>query len=349
MRLSRVLSCAVTAVLAATTLAGTADAGPAHARTIPAHVFAPYFQAYLPDDPGELAAASGARYLTMGFLHTNKPGECEPYWNGVPQTPVAESSYGAGITRIKAMGGDIIPALGGAYAGELGLDLADSCTDVDAIAAGFQKLVTTYDISRIDLDVEGASLDNAAGIDRRNKAIRKTQEWAAANGRIVEFVYTLGTSPTTGVISPGVTILRNAIANGAEVRMVNIMTFDYYDDKQHDMFEDARTAAQATVDTLRGLYPAKTSAQLWNMVGITEMVGLDDYGSNGETGPPEVFTETNAIKLTIWGWLKGVGQLSFWALARDNGKCPGQHQEDCSGVQQAPWQYTKTMKAFTHR
>jgi chitinase len=333
-------------LLATTAFAGTAAAGPDHGRRIPAHVFAPYFQGYLNDDPAELAAASGAEYLNMSFLHTDKPGSCDVFWNGVPETPVAQSSYGDAIAKIRARGGDVIPALGGGYAGGNGTELADSCTDVDAIAATFEKVVTTYNVTRLDLDVEGGSLDK--GLDRRNKAIRKVQQWAAGQGRVVEFVYTLGTSPK-GLIQDGVDILENAIENGAEVRMVNLMTFDYYDNKQHDMFADTRTAAEGTVKILRELYPHKTSAQLWNMIGITEMIGLDDYGSGGETGPLEVFSPTDAIATTIWAYARGIGQLSFWALARDNGNCPGQHIEDCSGVRQAEWQYTRTMKLFTHR
>ncbi|MFD8500933.1 hypothetical protein [Amycolatopsis sp. NPDC059657] len=344
MRSSKFPRCLVAAALIAVAAAPGASAAP---RRLPAHVFAPYFQGYLNHDPAVLAQESGARYLNLSFLHTDRPGSCEVYWNGVPETPVAHSSYGDAIAEIRARGGDVIPALGGGYAGGNGTELADSCTDVAAIAATFEKIVTTYDVTRIDLDVEGGSLDKGPAIDRRNKAIHQVQRWARERGRVVEFVYTLGTGPN-GLIKDGVDILRNAIANDADIRMVNLMTFDYYDGKQHDMFADTRTAAEGTVEILRGLYPHKTSAQLWNMVGVTEMIGLDDYGSNGETGPPEVFTPADAIRTTIWAYLKGLGQLSFWALARDNGGCPGQHVEACSGVEQAKWQYARTMLPFTH-
>lgn len=120
----------------------------------------------------------------------------------------------------------MIPALGGGYAGGNGTDLADSCTDVDAIAATFKKVLTTYNVSRLD---------------------------------------------------------------------------------------------------------------------------LDGYGSGGKTGPAEKFTPADAIATTLWAYFKGIGQLSFWVQARDNGDCPGQHVEGCSGVDQAKWQYTRTMLPFTHR
>lgn len=47
---------------------------------------------------------------------------------------------------------------------------------------------------------------------------------------------------------------------------MNLMTFDYYDNQPHDMAADTKTAAQGLYDTLAGLYPDKSSAQLWNMV-----------------------------------------------------------------------------------
>ncbi|MCE7003860.1 glycosyl hydrolase family 18 protein [Kibdelosporangium philippinense] len=334
---------AIVAVLVAG-VAGQASAGYDQPRPIPKHVLAPYFQAYLPGDPGDLAEKSGARYLNLSFLHTNKPGECEVYWNGVP---AAQPGYLEGIAKIRRNGGDVIPAFGGAYAGETHTEIADSCADIDAIAAAYQKTVTTYNVSRLDMDIEGDSLYNTAAIDRRNKALRKAQDWAKGQNRPLEIVYTIGTGPHEPNLD-GIKLVRNAIENGVDVRMVNIMTFDFFDNKQHDMAQDAMTAGEALVKQLKELYPSKSNAQLWNMVGITAMVGLDDYGANGETGPKEVFTPANAIEVTVWAWLKGIGQLSFWALARDNGNCPGEHKEDCSGVEQAPWQYTRTMRLFTH-
>ena len=41
-----------------------------------------------------------------------------------------------------------------------------------SIAAAYEQLVTTYDVSRLDMDIEGRSLTKTDGIDRRNKAIK---------------------------------------------------------------------------------------------------------------------------------------------------------------------------------
>ena len=79
------------------------------------------------------------------------------------------------------------------------------------------------------------------------------------------------------------------------------------------------------------------------------MIGIDDYGSGGETGPLEIFTLADAKNITEWARDKNIAELSFWALGRDNGGCPGTPGSDsCSGVAQSDWQFTHLMVPFTH-
>ena len=340
----------VTAVAAAATIASLSGAtASADCRQLPKHIFAPYFEGYTADSPAALAAASGNKYLTLAFIQTPAPGSCDIDWNGDPAAPIAWSHYGADIAKIRAAGGDVVPSFGGYGADHGQEEIADSCTDVDKIARDYESVVTTYGVTRLDFDVEDFSETNAAGVDRRNKAIKIVEDWAARTGRRVEFVYTVGTNMTGLNVPTGVNVLQNAVANHARIDIVNIMTFDYYDNKQHEMATDAKSAAAALVTTLHGLWPDKTPSQLWSMVGITAMIGLDDYGSGGETGPVEEFTPADAVDITVWGWQHGIALLSFWGLHRDNGSCPGQHQEACSGVQQLPWEYSTIMGTFTHR
>src|SRR5258705_359946 len=81
------------------------------------------------------------------------------------------------------------------------------------------------------------------GIGRRNKAIKLLQDWAAAQGRTVQVVYTLPTTPA-GLDSSSLAVLQNAIANGVRIDFVNIMTFDYYDRATTDMGAAVISAAQ---------------------------------------------------------------------------------------------------------
>jgi len=337
-----------TAALAATATAALAAGGvlaavaPAQAATpLPPHVFAPFVEMWTGDSPATLAQQSGATYQTWAFLQAATKGSCDVYWSGDTSLPVATSSFGSDLTKIRALGGDVIPSFGGYTADNTGTELADSCTSVDAIAATFEKVVTTYDVTRIDLDVEDNSLTNTAGITRRNQAIKKVQDWAAANGRTVQFQYTLPTT-TSGLASSGLAVLKNAVANGARIDSVNLMTFDYYDGQTHRMADDTKSAITGLVAQLRALYPTKSDAELWGMAGITEMPGIDDYGA------AETFTTADAQAVASWASAQGVGFLSFWALQRDNGGCVGQGGSDsCSGISQSTWQFTQTFQGFT--
>ncbi|MER7668452.1 glycosyl hydrolase family 18 protein [Kitasatospora sp. NPDC096128] len=344
MRLRRTLQAALTACATLAASAGLVAAGTGSAQAatpLPTRVFAPYFESWTGQSPATLAAQSGAKYLTMAFLQAATKGSCTPYWNGDTSKPVSSATFGADIATIRANGGDVIPSFGGYTADNTGTELADSCTDVNQIAGAYENLITTYDISRIDLDIEDNSLTNTAGIDRRNKAIKLVQDWAATNGRNVQFSYTLPTT-TGGLADNGLAVLRNAVSNKARIDVVNMMTFDYYDNAAHDMAADTQTSAQGLYNQLAGLYPAKSPSQLWGSIGITEMPGIDDFGA------AETFTVANATTVYNWAVSKGINTLSFWALQRDNGGCPGKGGDDsCSGLTQNTWDFTHTFAPFT--
>ncbi|MBD0675584.1 glycosyl hydrolase family 18 protein [Streptomyces sp. CBMA156] len=344
MRLRRTVQAVLTACATLVASAGLVAAGTSSAQAatpLPNRVFAPYFEAWTGQSPAQLAAQSGAKHLTMAFLQAATKGSCTPYWNGDSSMPVSSATFGADIATIRANGGDVIPSFGGYTADNTGTELADSCTDVNQIAAAFENVITTYDVSRIDLDIEDNSLTNTGGIDRRNKAIKLVQDWAATKGRTIQFSYTLPTT-TSGLADSGLAVLRNAVSNNARIDVVNMMTFDYYDNATHDMAADTQTSAQGLYNQLARLYPSKTPAQLWGSIGITEMIGVDDFG------PAETFTLANATTVYNWAVAKGINTLSFWALQRDNGGCPGTKGNDnCSGIAQNTWDFTHIFAPFT--
>src|SRR3954468_5794807 len=147
--LTRGLLGAATALIAVVAAAAPAYAGERRS-TLPDHVFAPYFQTYTDADPAAVSQASGARYLTMAFLQTQTTGSCDLRWNGNPATPVDRSVYGREIARIRAAGGDVVPSFGGYSADSTATEIADSCADVGKIAAAYEKVITTYGVTRLD-------------------------------------------------------------------------------------------------------------------------------------------------------------------------------------------------------
>jgi chitinase len=355
--LRRFIPIAVAALAAAgiTTAAATATASAAtttHAAggasvVLPPHVYAPYFEAYDTTDGGlaQLSAESGAKYVSLAFLETANAGSCTADWNGDTTTPIsatAAGSFGADIAQIQARGGTVIPSCGGYTADTTSTDIADSCTSVSAIASVYESLVSTYHVTRIDLDVEANSLTDTAGIERRNQAVAQTEAWAAANHKVVQFDYTIPVNPT-GLTASGLAVLQNAAAEGAKITEVNIMTFDYYIGTTQDMLADAESAAVATHGQLESIYPNQSPLALWHSIGITVMPGIDDYGT------AETFTTADAPALLGWAALHDLGLISIWALQRDNGGCVGtKGAGSCSGVAQPTWYFSHVFGLFNY-
>ena len=343
---SRLRAC-LTAIVAAAAglpfaLVGGGSAAAAGGTPLPAHAFAPYFETWTTDSISTIAQQSGARYLTLAFLQTLSKTSCTLAWNGDKSQTLASGRYLSDIAALRAAGGDVVPSFGGWSADQGGTEIGDSCKDVNAIAAAYESVITTYDVTRLDMDIEGRSLTRTDGIDRRNKAIKLLQDWAAAQGRTVQVVYTLPTS-ASGLEASGLAVLQNAVANGVRVDIVNIMTFDYYDRVTTDMGAAAISAAQGLFAQLHGLYPAKTPAELWAMQGSTIMPGLDDYPRR-----TEVTTLADAQRLLDFARANGISLLSMWAIQRDNGGCPGNTgSNDCSGIVQNTWDFTHTLAPFT--
>jgi hypothetical protein len=337
------LATTAAAIGLASTGLGAASAATSGATPLPAHVFAPYFEAYDTSggSPSMLSQESGSKFLSMAFLQTASAGSCTAYWNGDTSMPIAQSSFGSDFSAIQAAGGNVIPSFGGYSADSTGTDIADSCTNVSKIAAVYEKVITTYNVPRIDLDIESNSLTDTAGINRRDEAVAKVEAWAKSNGRSIQFSYTMP-STTTGLTSGEESIIQNAISDGATVNVVDLMTFDYYIGTKQNMLTDTESAAEDAVSQLQTLYPSKSTSQLWDMIGITEMPGIDDYG------PDETFTKPQAVHLLTWVEGQGISTLTVWALQRDNGGCPGtKGAGTCSGISQPTWYFSHRFEHFT--
>ena len=166
-------------------------------------------------------------------------------------------------------------------------------------------------------------------------------QWSVAHDIAVQFVYTLPTG-TSGLDPESVAILNGAVSAGARVDIVNVMTFDYYDGKVHEMAADTKQAARAVIAQLQIVYPGDSVASLYTRLGVTDMVGIDDFGSS------ETLTIADAKNVERWATANGLAEVSFWALQRDNGGCPGVAGSDhCSGITQQPWAFSHAFAKFT--
>jgi hypothetical protein len=312
---------------------------------LPAHVYAPYYETYLAPNTPSLTAtsqASGAKYFTLAFLQSTGKNSCSLDWNGNSAQPL--NYYAADIASLRAAGGDVIPSFGGYSADHGGTEIADSCKNVNAIAADYESVITTLGVTRLDMDVESRSLNNTAGIDRRNKAIALTEQWAATNGIPLQIQYTIPVEQY-GLDPNGEAVLSNAVANGATVTSVDIMVFDYYiaGEGVVNMGQAAINAATNTHSQLASIFTNLTSAQIWNMEGMTLLPGIDDYPKK-----TEVTSLADAQTMLNFAQQQNMNFLSIWAIQRDNGGCPGTTDSNtCSGITQNTWDFSHALESFT--
>src|SRR5947209_1512551 len=103
----------------------------------------------------QLSAASGVKSYTLGFV---TGAGCKASWFNAydPRSgwQLAE------IKKVRAAGGDVIVSFGGAS----GIELAQACGSVGALAAEYQAVVKAYGLKYIDLDIEGAAVYDTASV-----------------------------------------------------------------------------------------------------------------------------------------------------------------------------------------
>ena len=292
----------------------------------PTKVFAPYmyigagdhFQITQCDD------ACGQKFYTIAFIITDSRGQ--PAWDG--RFPVENDLYAAQIKAIRDRGGDVIVSFGGAD----GTEIAISETNVVALEAKYQSVVDRYKLTWLDFDIEGDSLSNSDANKRRNLALAGLQ--AKNSGLIIS--YTLPVDPE-GISEESKNLLAEAVLNGVKIHSVNVMTMDFgaHFSKGKKMSDVCIASELKAQEQCSNIVPAV-------QIGLTPMIGQNDE-------PSEVFTQEDAK--TLEQWAKGqpsICSLSFWAANRDTGHLgKNKTDNDTSGIEQKPWEFTTIFKSFT--
>ena len=267
--------------------------------------FRPYIDATLWPPPDVAAMSAPGNGATLGFIVDG--GSCSPSWG--TYYDVSSTFLASDIASATAAGRSLIVSFGGAA----NTELASACPTVAATTAAYQKVVDRYGIRSLDFDIEGAAIADAASVARRNQALASLQATAKAAGKPITISYTLPVLPS-GLTAEGVALLRSAASAGVDVRVVNLMTMDYGDGPAPNpagkMGQYAIDAVTSTKAQLASVWPGRTDAQLWAMLGATPMIGQNDLQG-------EVFTLADAQQLTTWAQGKGLGRLAMWSSARD--------------------------------
>ncbi|MFE4052399.1 cellulose binding domain-containing protein [Streptomyces sp. YIM B13518] len=292
--------------------------------------FAPYVDTSLfpAFDLVASAEATGVKEYNLAFVTDG--GGCTPRWGGV--SGLGDNAVAGQIGALRAKGGDVRVSFGGAA----GSELATTCASADALAAAYEKVVNAYDLTKVDFDVEGGALPDAAANTRRARAIAKLQKAHPD----LDVSFTLPVMPE-GLTQDGVNLLADAKENGVRIDAVNIMAMDYGPAYSDDMGTYAEQAATATQAQLKGVL-ALSDADAWKTVAVTPMIGVNDVVT-------EVFEVDDATQLVDFARSKGLGRLSMWSGARDR-QCAGGAKPaadpTCSSILQDGFAFTKAFAAY---
>ncbi|MFC8535376.1 cellulose binding domain-containing protein [Streptomyces sp. NPDC057249] len=292
--------------------------------------FAPYVDTslYPAYDLAGTAKKTGVEQFTLAFITSG--GGCAPLWGGV--TGLGDDHVASQIGALRAAGGDVRVSFGGAAGSELAL----RCSSAADLAAAYGKVVDTYELTKVDFDIEGGALPDTAANTRRSQAIAKLQK--AHPGLDVSF--TLPVMPE-GLTQPGVDLIADAKRNGVDVGAVNIMAMDYGASYSGDMGTYAVQAATATQAQIKGVL-GLSGAEAWKTVAVTPMIGVNDVSS-------EVFKVEDATQLVAFAKEKGLAWLAMWSGTRDK-ECAGGAKPtadaSCSSITQEPLAFTKAFGAY---
>ncbi|MYS78859.1 cellulose binding domain-containing protein [Embleya scabrispora] len=306
--------------LIATTTTGGGNPPPGSVRSVP------YIDITAPTPTlTEVAAATGQKLFTLAFVLGSNSG-CDPKWGGT--IALDEPRIVNQINALRAQGGDVVVAFGGAA----GPYLEASCGSVDTLAAAYTKVIDTLGVKHLDIDIE-ASIP----IGTMNKALAKVQRDRPAT--TVSFTLMVQGDDYGLTPSLGVDLLKNARDNGVRVDIVNPMAMEF--GTSRPVWGDAViTAAESTLRQMKEIWPAKSDAELKAMLAVTPMIGRNYNG--------KIFVQSDASKLVTWANTNHIGRLAFWSVGRDNGSCPGGGvSPTCSSINQSPYEFTTLFKNFT--
>jgi chitinase len=270
----------------------------------------------------DMATAGNLKNFTLAFITASG---CKAMWFNAYDPRAAWSRDQ--IDAIRSRGGDVKISFGGAS----GIELAQACSTAAATEAEYQAVVDAYNLKYIDLDIEGSAVAEPTTIARRSQALKLLQT-ARPNVRVS---LTLPVLPE-GLTADGLNVVRSARDAGVSLDMVNIMAMDYQR-SSGDYGNFAVQAAQSTFSQLKGLYPSRTDAQIWRMLGVTPMLGKNDDGGT--------YDQNDARQMVTYAKTNHLGMLAFWEMTRDRNACNGALYM-CTNIPQQPYEFSKIFAAY---
>ncbi|MBN9130330.1 MULTISPECIES: chitinase [Paenarthrobacter] len=284
----------------------------------------------------EQASTASTKSVVLSFIVADPKDGCTPSWGTFYSLDAAgeDLDLDRRIARLRQAGGSVAVSFGGLSNKEL----ATACRDAARLKAAYAQVVDRYELTSIDLDIEGAALSDVDALTRQAKVISELQKERRENAQDLSVWLTLPVAPT-GLTAEGTSAVKQMLSAGVDLAGVNVMTMDYGASRVagQTMLQASIAAAEATHSQLGEIYSSVNqdlgAQTLWRKIGLTPMIGQNDIVA-------DVFTVADAEGLHDFAESKGVGRMSMWSLNRDVECGPNYPtltvvSDACSGVAQS--------------
>jgi len=314
--------------------------------------FSPFVDAtsWPPFSLSGMSQLTGVKYFNLGFIVARSNDDCQATWGGYYTLdgwtlagdymfPLIENNE---IGILRELGGDVMVSIGGAA----NSPLASATDNLEDLKTQYRNIIETYELTYLDFDIEGTwVLDNDATILRAQALTELQSEWEN-EGREVNIWFTLPVLPD-GLTADGYSVVENSVNLGLELAGVNIMAMDYGDsaapNPEGQMGNYVIQSAESLHSQLSQIYPDKTDDEVWQMIGVTPMIGLNDVIS-------ERFTLSDAEQLIEFTENQNIKEVSMWSANRDF-ECENGFSHivsiDCSSVFQENYEFSRIFNVIT--
>ncbi len=209
------------------------------------------------------------------------------------------------ITELEKMGAKYTISIGG----QLGAAPWIVTTDVDKLTNFYLDVINTYNLKRMDLDIEESNQTHANNIANA-KAIKKVQDQTG-----IEIVLTIPIMPN-GWQEKQINIIRAYLDQGVNIALINSMTMCYGTGvyANEDYGDASIRAIENSIRQMKEIWASYgtnlTDAQAYAKTGATV-----DIGYESDLYP--IFTTEMTKKVVAHAKQHKYGMVSYWSINRD--------------------------------
>ena len=261
---------------------------------------------------------TGCKYYNLGFIRcdNNQPlnadGSIRWCWGGYyGLSPKGNDGYQylgilKSIQNIREAGGDIIVSVGG----QLGAAPWTITTDVTDLKNMYLEIIETYNLKRLDLDIEEINQGYANNVANA-KAIKKVQDETG-----IEIVLTIPIMPY-GWTETQKNLLRAYFGAGVNLTIINNMTMCYGAEVEpkEDFAEASIRATDNAKDQLIAILKEYsvdfTDEQAYSVLGATVDIGYENQAN-------PIFTADLTQAVADYAKEKNLAMFSYWCMNRDS-------------------------------